>query len=128
MSMRADGQDAKAKAKRFNNNVEVKFPTDLKLGAALDMVEAAHKAYDKASSGEHNPAWAKAADAYFAAGKAANKIAVAYFQALPKLKINDQARKVLDTELTMSLMHQLGEIAKNAARLESNLAKQRKAK
>ena len=66
MSMRTKWQEAKAQAKRVNGGKEIKFPKDLKLGDALDKVEKLYKAYDKANDGEHDAAWAKAADAYFA--------------------------------------------------------------
>ena len=65
MSMRSDWVAAKARAKRFNNNVDVKFPRDLELGQALDKVEAAKKVFEKAGEKEHNAAWAKAGDAYY---------------------------------------------------------------
>ena len=115
MSMRSDWQKAKDNAKKFNNGVEIKFVPDLKLGDALDKVETTGKAFEKTRSGEHNAAWA-------------NKVLVAYFQALPKLKINDVAREKLDAELTVGLMHQIGEISKEAKRIEPLLVKARKVK
>ena len=128
MSMRSDWQKAKDNAKKFNNGVEIKFVPDLKLGDALDKVETTGKAFEKTRSGEHNAAWAKAADAHFAAASAAKKVLVAYFQALPKLKINDVAREKLDAELTVGLMHQIGEISKEAKRIEPLLVKAGKVK
>ena len=50
---------------------------------------------------------------------------VGYFQALPKLKINDQARKELDDELSMNLMRHLGDIAKDGQRIEPLLKRAR---
>ena len=125
MGLHSEWKAAKANAKRFNNGKDIKFKTDLKLGVALDKMEAAEKVHAK----ENNigPAWAKATDAWIAAGRAANKIAVAYQQQLPDLAINDEARRKLDTFLTMHVMSTTTKIGKEAQRLELMLKRHRKA-
>ena len=75
MGLRADWVAAKAAAKRLNNNTEVKFPAKLDLGPALDKLATAEKAYEKAH-GEYDLAWAKATDAWVAAGAKVSAISV----------------------------------------------------
>jgi hypothetical protein len=125
MTLRTQWQTAKADAKKVNNRVEVKFPKNLRLGDALDKVEAAEKAYNKAGLGERNAAWAKTADAYFASAAAAKKIIQAYVAALPGMAINSQAKMELDSALSMKLLHQLNDIIKDGANMQAHLAKAR---
>ena len=125
MAFRAQWQAAKAEAKKFNNKVEPKFPKNLKLGEALDKVEAAEKAYNKAGLGERNAAWAKTADAYFAAADKAKKIIRAYAAALPAMVANSQAKLELDSVLTGKILVQIDTIMRDSVRMQPQLAKAR---
>jgi hypothetical protein len=125
MSLHNEWKSAKTEAKKYNNGKDVKFKADLKLGAALDKLEAAEKVHEKEDN--VGPAWAKATDAWVAAGAAAHKIAVTYQQQLPDLKINDMARKKLDTFLVFHIFSKTNHIKKEAQRLEPMLKKHRKA-
>lgn len=125
MSMRSEWTAAKAKAKKLNNNVEVKFKKDLGLGKALDKLEAAEKAHNKKT--DIGPEWAKATDAWVAAGKAANTIAITYQQQLPSLVINDVAKNELDRHIVFRILSKTTAVSKEGARLEAMLKKHRQA-
>ncbi len=124
MSMHSQWTTAKAKAKRLNNSKEIKFKKDLGLGAALDKLEAAEKVHAKKT--DLGPEWAKATDAWVAAAKAANKIAVTYQQQLPSLVMNDVAKRELDKHLVFHIFAKTTEVSKEGARLEPTLKKHRK--
>ena len=125
MSMHSEWTAAKAKAKRVNNNKEIKFKKDLGLGAALDKLEAAEKVHDKKN--DVGPEWAKATDAWVAAAKAAGKIAVTYQQQLESLVINDVAKRELDNHLVFQVLSKTTAVSKEGTRLEPMLKKHRKA-
>lgn len=113
MSMRSEWQAAKANAKTFNNNVDVKFTTKEDLGKLMDAYETAEKAYDKAKGKEMNKAWAAAVETWVKAGTAVQKAAVTYQQDIHKLTtVNQVARDKLDTFL---VMHVLGDVNKTVA-------------
>jgi hypothetical protein len=125
MGMRTDWVAAKAKAKRMNNGQDVKFAKDLKLGAALDKVDATEKAYVKLK-GNFGPEWAKALDAWLAAGAAAHTIATTYFKQLDGLKVNSEAKHVLDSHISMAIFSKTNHIKDEGERLESKLKQHRK--
>lgn len=123
MSMRSEWQKIKIEAKTANGNKEVKFATTEDLGPLLDKFETAEKAFEKAKEGEHNAAWAKAAEAYIAAGSAALKAGTTYQQSLPHLAITEEAKHVIDTHLVMLVMRPLTEVAKEGRRIQPLVAK-----
>lgn len=126
MGMHSNWKAAKAKAKTLNKNAAFKFPTDMKLGAALDKMEAAEKVYKAAAAKELDAAWAKAADAYFQASKVVGTAAKTYMLALPKMKITPEARALLDSQLTMGILGKATKTMDESRRLESRLAKVRR--
>lgn len=128
MSDHSQWKATKAKAVKENNKKPIKFPKDMKFGAALDKVDATRKVYEKAGEKERDAAWAKAADAYFAAVAAANKAALTYQQALDGMELTPEAASTLDAELTMNYMRNLSKISKDGKRIEAQLAKARKTK
>lgn len=127
MGLRSEWVAAKAAAKRLNNNTEVKFTAKLDLGPALDKLDAAEKEYEK-HAGDFDAAWAKATDAWVAAGAAAHKVAVAYQQSLKDLTANDVAKNKLDNFLVFTVYSKTTKIASEGKRLAKMLEKARKAK
>ena len=127
MGLRSEWVAAKAPAKRLNNNTEVKFAAKSDLGPALDKLEAAEKEYEK-HAGDYDAAWAKAMDAWVAAGAAAHKIAVQYQQGLPAIVANDVAKQKLDTFLVFTVYPKTTKIVSEGKRLETRLVKARKQK
>jgi hypothetical protein len=122
MSMRSDWTAAKNRAKSHNNNKEIKFPKDLKLGEKLDKMEANAKLYAKSNKGELGKAWAQAADTYFKSALAAQQAALGYTQALDRMTTtNDVARRDLDSHLTMHIMAKTTVILKDRDRLKARV-------
>lgn len=127
MGLRADWVAAKAAAKRLNNNTEVKFPAKLDLGPALDKLATAEKAYEKAH-GEYDLAWAKATDAWVAAGAKVSAISARYVLALDDVNATEAAKKHLRNFLTMKLIGDTAKIRLKGEQLEARLAETRKKK
>jgi hypothetical protein len=126
MGLRSDWTAAKSRAKSLNNNKPIKFAKDLGLGKALETFEAAEKAYEKKKS-ELGPEWAKRADDWVAAAKKVSQVAVTYQQQLDNETLgNHQARRVLDTFLTMKVMAASTRASKDGERLSKLRDKHRK--
>jgi hypothetical protein len=126
MGLRADWTAIKTRAKGFNNGKPIKFRKDLGLGKALDTYEAAEKAYNRKKS-DLGPEWAKLADTWVAAAKKVTNLAVTYQQELERMTdTNHQAKRVVDSFLTMHVMGRTTEVSKEGERLAKLRDKHRK--